>query len=176
MKQTNSVEDTLFSASHPHLYKQISVYQLLLSSAVALSGVASIILSTVLGEDGDSLSMMLLTLGVVLLLIAVYRFFWHSYETVYRPTGSAIRSGSLYMDSAELQRIRQLMEKNDFSTPSYVTYKEGGNGRLDYLMSKDGRFVAVQLLHFVPYSYEPVSDRCYYTDDAAIALSRCMNL
>ena len=175
MKQTTYVGDTLFSAAHPLLYKHISVYKVLLSALIAVSGVVALVFSSVLGKFNDTLSMILLTVGVIFLLIAFYRFFWQSYEIVYRPTGSVISSGSLYMDSAELQRIRQMVERNDFSGLSNITCKDGGNGRLDYLQSKDGRFVAVQLFQFVPYTYEPVSERYYYTDDVAVALSRSMN-
>jgi hypothetical protein len=44
------------------------------------------------------------------------------------------------------------------------------------MASKDGRFVAVQLLQFVPYTYESVSDKLYYTDDEAAAVARCIGL
>ena len=175
MKQTTHVEDTLFSAAHPHLYKHVSVFKILLSSLIALAGVASLVFSSVWGKSNDTISMILLTVGIILLIVAFYRFFWQSYEIVYLPTGSVISSGSLYMDSAELQRIRQMVEKNDFSGLSAIACKDGGNGRLDYLQSKDGRFVAVQLFQFVPYTYEPVSEKYYYTDDVAVALSRSMN-
>ena len=74
-----------------------------------------------------------------------------------------------------LQNLQQVMVKNDFSGTSRFTFKEGGNGRLDYLASKDGRFVAVQLLQFVPYSYEPITGVFYYTDDDAVAVARCVN-
>ena len=175
MKQTTYAVDTLFTAPHPHLYKHVSVFKILLSSLIALGGVAALVFSSVWGKSNDTLSMISLTVGIILLVVAFYRFFWQSYETVYRPTGSVISSGSLYMDSVELQHIRQMVEKSDFSGLSSITWKEGGNGRLDYLQSKDGRFVAVQLFQFVPYAYEPVSERYYYTDDMAIALSRSMN-
>ena len=175
MKQTTYVGDTLFSAAHPLLYKHVSVFKILLASLIALGGVAALVFSSVWGKSNDTLSMISLTVGIILLVVAFYRFFWQSYEIVYRPTGSVISSGSLYMDSVELQHIRQMVEKSDFSGLSSITWKEGGNGRLDYLQSKDGRFVAVQLFQFVPYAYEPVSERYYYTDDMAIALSRSMN-
>ena len=176
MKETTCVEDTIFSASHPHLYKHISVFKILVSSVIALGGAVAIFSSSMLDKSNDTLSMVLLTVGVVLLLVALYRVFWQSYETVYRPTGSIIRSGSLYMDSTELQHLQQMIKKNDFTSSSRLVFKEGGNGRLDYLVSKDGRFVAMQLFHFVPYTYEAVSEKCYYTDDAAAAIARCINI
>ena len=175
MKQTTYAVDTLLTAPHPHLYKHISVSKVLLSALIAVSGVVALVFSSVWDSANDTLSMISLTAGIILLLVAFYRFFWQSYEIVYLPTGSVIHSGSLYMDSAELQRIRQMVERNDFSGLSNITCKDGGNGRLDYLQSKDGRFVAVQLFQFVPYTYEPISERYYYTDDVAVALSRSMN-
>ena len=95
---------------------------------------------------------------------------------VYKSTGSEVRSGSLYMDTVELQNLKQMMVENSVSNSSRLAFKEGGNGRLDYLASKDGRFVAVQLLQFVPYTYEPITGIFYYTDNDAVAVTRCINL
>ena len=69
-----------------------------------------------------------------------------------------------------------MIEKNHFPESSRMSYKEGGNGRLDYLASKDGCFVAIQLFQFVPYTYEAVSDKLYYTDDKAVAIAHCLNI
>ena len=82
MKQTVGVEETLFSAAHPHLYKHISISQILVSSLIALGGIVGVVLSMTLGESDSTLSMTLLVIGIILLLFALYRFFWKSYETV----------------------------------------------------------------------------------------------
>ena len=176
MKQTNQVEETLFSSSHVQLDKHICVKQLLVSSLIAVSGIVAIVCMMTMDESDTTLSMALLTIGIILLLFALYRFFTKSHEIVYKPTGSVVRSGSLYMDTVELQNLQQMIKKNDFPASSRISFKEGGNGRLDYMASKDGRFVAVQLLQFVPYTYESVSDKLYYTDDEAAAVARCIGL
>ena len=176
MKETNQVVETLFSTKHPQLDKHISVKQILVSSLIALVGVVGVVLSCVVDESDSTLCMALLTVGILLMLFALYRFFTKRYETVYKATGSEVRSGTLYMDAVELQNLQRMMEKNDFSLSSRLVFKEGGNGRLDYLVSKDGKFVAAQLLHFVPYSYEVVSDVYYYTDDDAVVVSRCLGI
>ena len=80
------------------------------------------------------------------------------------------------MDTTELQHIQQMVKKNDFSSSTRLVFKEGGNGRLDYLVSKDNRFVALQLFQFVPYTYESVSDKLYYTDDDALTVARSINI
>ena len=176
MKETNQVVETLFSTTHPQLDKHISVKQILVSSLIALVGVVGIVLSCVVDESDSTLCMALLTVGILLMLFALYRFFTKRSETVYKATGSEVRSGTLYMDAVELQNLQRMMEKNDFSASSRLAFKEGGNGRLDYMISKDGRFVAVQLLQFVPYTYEAVTGLFYYTDDDAISIARCISI
>ena len=176
MKETNQVVETLFSTTHPQLDKHISVKQILVSSLIALVGVVGVVLSCVVDESDSTLCMALLTVGILLMLFALYRFFTKRYETVYKATGSEVRSGTLYMDAVELQNLQRMMEKNDFSASSRLAFKDGGNGRLDYMISKDGRFVAVQLLQFVPYTYEAVTGMFYYTDDDAISIARCISI
>ena len=172
----NQVEETLLSSAHVQLDKRICVKQLLVSSLIALCGIVAIVLMMVMDESDSTLSMSMLTIGVILLLFALYRFFTKSHETIYKPTGSVVRSGSLYMDSIELQNLQQMIKKNDFPISSRISFKEGGNGRLDYMVSKDGRFVGIQLFQFVPYTYESVSDKLYYTDDGAVAIARCISI
>jgi hypothetical protein len=175
MKQTTPVEETLLSATHPQLEKHISVKQIIVSSSIALSGVIGIIFSFVVDKSESTLSMAFLSIGIILMLFALYRLFTKSKETIYKPTGSKISLGSLYMDTVELQNLKQMMVKNEFSSSSRLAFKEGGNGRLDYQMSKDGRFVAIQLLQFVPYTYEAVTGVYYYTDDDALVVAHCIN-
>ena len=153
MKQITPVEETLFSSTHVHLDKHISVKQILVSSLFALAGIVAIVLMLMMDASDSNLSMVLLTVGVILLLYSFYRFFSKSHEIIYTPTGSEVRSGTLYMDATELQHFQQMVKKNDFSTSSRVVFKEGGNGRLDYLISKDNRFVALQLFHFIPFEF-----------------------
>ena len=176
MKQNTQVEATLLSSAHAQLGKHVSVKQILLSMLIALCGVISIVFSLNQDKSDSTLSMALLAVGIILILFALYRFFTKSHEMIYKPTGSEVRSGSLYMDMVELQSLKGMMEKNDFSASSRLAFKEGGNGRLDYLVSKDGRFVAIQLFQFVPYTYEAVTGVFYYTDDDAVAVSRLMRI
>ena len=176
MKQNTQVKETLFSSTHVQLDKHISVKQILISTLIALCGAIGVVLSFVLENSDSTLGMALLSVGIILILFALYRFFTKSHEVVYKPTGSEVRSGTLYMDMTELQSLKEMMVKNEFPASSRLAFKQGGNGRLDYLASKDGRFVAAQLLQFVPYTYEAVSGIFYYTDDDAVAVSSLMHI
>ena len=88
---------------------------------------------------------------------------------VYTPTGSVVSMGSYYSETDVLPLLQQLIENKNFDQATRVTFKPSGNGRLDYMVSKDGQFAAVQLFRFVPYTYEPVSEIFYYTDADAKA-------
>lgn len=175
MKQITQVEETLFSSAHAQLDKRISLKQILVSSLIAFSGIVVIVLMTMMNVS-NSIGMLLLVIGVVLLLYSFYRFFTKSHEVIYKPTSSEVRTGSMYMDTTELQRLLNIVKENDFSSSFRLVLKGGGNGRLDYLISKDCRFVALQLFHFVPYTYESVTDKLYYTDDDAVAVARCFSI
>ena len=176
MEQTVRAGETLFSSKHIHLDKRVSVKQILISSILVLSGGGCILFSLNFGNSDSNLSMALLSVGVILVIVAMYRFLTKNHEVVYKPTGSEVRSGAVYMDTVELQTLQQMMKKNDFTTSSKLAFKEGGNGRLDYLVSKDKKFVAVQLLQFVPYTNEVISDVYYYTDDDAAAIVHCLGI
>ena len=83
MKETNCVEDTIFSASHPHLYKKTSVRQVFWAFIVALCGFVLISLSVLLEDSNDTISMVSLTLGIIMALVAIYHFFTKRHETIY---------------------------------------------------------------------------------------------
>ena len=95
MKQTNQVVETLLSSTHVQLDKHLCVKKLLVSSLIALGGIVAIVLMMAMDESDTTLSMALLTIGIILLLFALNRFFTKSHETIYKPTGSVVRSGSL---------------------------------------------------------------------------------
>lgn len=176
MKQNTQVEETLYSSAYVQLEKHLSVKQILISSLVALCGVVGIVISLIPDKSDSTYSMAFLVIGTLLTLFSIYRFFFKSYEMVYKSTGSEVRSGSLYMDMAELQRLKEMLVKNDFPETFRLILKEGGNGRLDFLASKDRKFVAVQLFQFVPYTYEAVTGVRCYTDAEAALVARCVHL
>lgn len=176
MNQTLGMEATLLSAVHPHVSKHTSVYSILLSSVIALAGVASIVLAVQSDGLSATLSMALLTVGTILVLVALYRLFWKSTEVVYIPTGSIIKEGTCYVDSADLRELADMMAAKGFKCPRKVAFKSSGNGRMDYLVSKDGQFAAVQLFQFVPYNYEPATAVHYYVGDDAASFMRYLSL
>lgn len=176
INQTFNVEATLFSAEHPHISKHTSIFSILVSALIALLGIISLAIAIGMDDSSVTFSMLLLTLGSSLVLVALYRIFWKSSEVVYLPTGSAVLEGSCYIDSCDLDTMGRMIENKEFQLTSGVSFKQTGNGRLDYLISKDHQFAAVQLFRFVPYAYEPASSVYYYTGEDAVSFVRYLYL
>ena len=176
MYQSNLVGTTLFTTEHPHIAKHTSSKSVILSIAIALLGVISIYFSLEHGQKSSTVSMMLLTMGTILILLSLYRLFWKSSEMVYTPTRSVVHEGSCYLDIDDLDSLQRIMAMKNFDQSPQMTFKSSGNGRLDYMVSKDGQFAAVQLFRFVPYTYEPISDIYYYTDADAKAFQNYLEI
>ena len=168
MAQTIIAEATLYSASYPHLSRHTSVFSILVSSFIALLGIGCLCFSLDMDMVHSTMSMILLTVGTALILLSLYRIFWKSSEVVYLPTGSVVTEGSCYVDVRDLKSLEEAVHERNFSNASSVSFKHSGNVRMDYMLSKDRKFAAVQLFRFVPYTYEPATAIYYYTgDDAA---------
>lgn len=169
MNQTIVETDTI-STSHPHISRHVSVLSVLVSLSVAVVGAVLMYFSLQMDDTTSTASIALLTLGIILFLFSLYRMFFMSMETIYIPTGSPVKEGSCYFDLVDMSRMLKLLDDVDHSETYSIGMKHSGNGRLDYKVTKDKRFVAVQLFRFIPYTYEPASDIYYYTDHKAASL------
>lgn len=174
MNQSLHVGATLLATPHPHITKQVNSVSVITSAVIALAGVLLVYFPLVIDESSSTLSMLLLTIGTILILAALYCLFWKSTSMVYTPTGGVLREASCFTEADDLPVLQRMLEKKVFEQAPTVTFKQSGNGRMDYLISKDGKFAAVQLFRFIPYTYEPVSDIYYYTDADATAFLHFM--
>lgn len=75
MIKSINVETNLFSTEHPHISKYTSVSSILLSLGIALIGILCVVLSLYIDQSSSTLCMTLLTLGTILILVALYRAF-----------------------------------------------------------------------------------------------------
>lgn len=174
MSNTVSAEATLFSATHPDMLVRTSVSSVVLSAVLFVIGAAAFVSSLKMGDSSSTLSMMLMAGGTILFLCAVFRLFWRSKEWVYAPTGSVTKEGTCFFDVCDLQALTEVLEKKDFETRRDVKVKASGNVRMDYLISQDKKFVAVQLFRFIPYTYELASAVFYFTGSDAGAFAHCL--
>ncbi len=121
-------------------------------------------------DNTSTVSMALMVCGTVLILGGIFRLFWKSKQLVYLPTGSVATERSLFFD---LKYLNRLTDKLDNVTAEVADVKSctSGNVRMDVMITKDSKFVAVQLFQFVPYTYTPVTKVKYFTGNEAATLS-----
>lgn len=174
MNNTTSTGETLFSMTHPDTVRRTNVSSIVIAVVCCLLGAAAFIASLSMDDSSFNLSMFFLIAGTIFILYAVFRSFWQSKEWVYIPTGSAMKAGSCYFDVCDLQALTDVLKKKSFEQSIGIQTKTNGNVRMDYMMSKDKKFVAIQLCRFVPYTYEPVFPVSYCKDSDAAAFARCL--
>ena len=174
MNNAVSADVTLFSRVHPDIVKRISVSSVIVSALLAIGGIGAFVTSLRMGDATSTMSMVFMTVGTILILTALFRLFWRSKEWVYTPTGSVTKEGSCFFDVCDLHVLTARLDKKTFGKDSDVQVKSNGNVRMDYLISHDKRFAAVQLFRFIPYTYEAASSVYYLTGQDALAFTRCL--
>lgn len=172
MNTVISADETLFSVAYPDIEKRTSISSMFVSAIFCLVGAGAFIASLRVVDTSSTLSMAFMTGGTILLLLAVFRFFWKSKEWVYVPTGSVAKERTCFFQENDLQALNAMLEKKDFESAHRLNPTPCGNVRMDYMLSQDKKFVAVQLFRFIPYTYEPASSVYYYTGNDAIAFAR----
>lgn len=84
--------------------------------------------------------------------------------------------GSCFFDAGDLSVLGRLLEEKTFDGKAEVLPKKDGGVRMDYMVSQDGNFAAVQLLKYVPYAYEPASSVLHYTGEEASAFVNALRV
>ncbi|MDO4164101.1 MAG: hypothetical protein Q4D56_06905 [Bacteroides sp.] len=168
---TQTIDATLFASAHTDIAKRTSVSKLLISLAMILAGLV-VFISVFRQEDASStVSMALMVLGTALLLFGVFRLFWKSKVLVYLPTGSTTSVSSLYFDQGQLKTLTDMVERGALNGNAGIKREASGNVRLDVMASQDGKFAAVQLFQFVPYTYTAVTSVKYFTGEGAASVA-----
>lgn len=121
-------------------------------------GVAMIAGAFLFLEDQTSmLYMALLTFGAIITVVFVIKMSSRNTEYFFTNTNAPIEGFSIYYDPLDLDTILKSLERGEFASVKRLGDEEESSLRLDCVISKDNKFGACQLYHFVPYNYEPVS-------------------
>lgn len=168
---TQVIDATIFTSSHPDIAKRTSLSGLIFSCVMLLVGIISFVSTFELEEKSSTLSMSLMVLGTALFLIGVFRLFWKSKEVVYLPTGSVARERSLFFDLKHMDKLADSIKSGVFPIDSVIKSDVSGNIRMDVILSEDKKFAAVQLFQFIPYTYQPITSVCYFTNEKASAVA-----
>lgn len=107
--------------------------------------------------EEEARRLLLLGGGLLLAIAAGCLLFLKGRERRYIPTDGALRHDYFYFDHSLLPQFARALEQEELSALPDVALLPNGNARMEVLMTADHRFCVVQLWHYVPYAYQPVS-------------------
>lgn len=119
-------------------------------------------------EDKNSpVSTALLTFAVVFLLTGVVKLCMGRNCYMFRPSGSKMKSVTLFFDAKESRALQHCVEAKQFDDLKRLKRDINAGVKLEAMVAGDGKFAAVQVQEYVPYTYEAICPVvCYYGDDA----------
>ena len=176
MNQNISAAETLFSAAHPDIKKITNISALILSLLFFSFFLCLLFFSSKVEDSSSASGPVLLVGGIAFLVAGGIRLMIRKRSLIYVPTGSLVKKGSCFFDAGDLSVLRRMLEEKTFDGKAEVLPKKDGGVRMDYMVSQDGNFAAVQLLKYVPYAYEPASSVFHYTGEEASAFVNALRV
>jgi len=93
---------------------------------------------------------------------------------VFEPTGSKILKKSVSFHINQLVKLEKMIKSGIF-VPENISADEKGSVRIDYLISEDNQFVAMQVFQFSNYKYIADTPIFYFRDDHARQAAAFLN-
>ncbi|MEG1838059.1 MAG: hypothetical protein RR220_02085 [Bacteroidaceae bacterium] len=168
-QQTES--STIFTTVHPDIVKRTSISSLIYSATMIVVGFGVFLSAFELQDPSSTLSMTLMVIGTIFMLFGIFRLFWKSKEMVYLPTGSSAKESTFFFDTQVMNTLAESINSGKFAMDKPLKMLDSGNVRLDIVMSQDMKFAAAQLFQFVPYTYNPVTEVRYFTEEQAKSMA-----
>lgn len=141
---------------------------ILCAIALIVVGTALYLVSDLLPDNSSSLYMACVVGSLIMGFIGLLKLFVGGKETLYLPTKSPVRSYTLYIEALSGDEVARLLTERRFDDLRRARRKESGPVRIDVQRSKDDRFISLQVMQFIPYSYEPVAEPfCFEGTEAA---------
>lgn len=144
---------------------------ILCAIALIVAGTALYLVSKLLPDNSSSLYMACVVGGMIVAFIGLLKLFVGGKESLYLPTKSPVRSYTLYIEALSGDEVARLLAERRFDDLRRARRKESGPVRIDIQRSKDDRFIGLQVMQFIPYSYEAVAEPFYFegTEAAEVA-------
>lgn len=162
--------ESLYTSSSENLKKCVNVRNVVLSVIALLIGGVLAYYSTVVADS--TISSLVLCVGSIIIICALYCVFFRTMHWVYAPTHSAMKADSV---SYEAKRFEALWNNlsDEFGFSRLRSTAEQSAIRMDYIYSVDGKFAALQLFQYSSLLYSPITE--VYTlkgDDAGRFIDR----
>lgn len=136
--------------------KKFNFISLLLGIILVGAGIFAFVYSG--NIDSNMISSLMIFIGIVLVVVAVFLLIARTKSTVYTKTNSPIVTRQLYFDAADFYNLKTVIENNDYKSIEKFKRIDEGNVQLYVLHSKDKKFAALQLLKYEPFDFIPQTE------------------
>lgn len=126
-------------------------------------GTVLLVIGYLQSENSQNLCAALIAIGGITALFGLIKLVVKSKTLVYTPTKSKIAARDLLFDIESKSIVKALAEGGDTSKASTLNQNHNGSLRLDTLKSRDGKFVAMQLMSYSSYVFQPESEVKIFT-------------
>lgn len=149
-EQKPNIATTIF----PEIKKTINYWAVITAFLMVDIGVGSMFISQyIIGAT-------IIVVGIILLIVK-YK------SAIYEKTGSPVKTYSHFIQKDKIDQLYTSLAEKNFQDAKPVKIETDGNAKIEYIMSDDKKFVAVQLLEYIPFAYEPYTPVYNFTDEKA---------
>lgn len=164
---TQGTSRTIFSFCDPCIAFKSDIRSILLGTGLLLLGFLFLIIAFKVHLFISLLRFFLFIVGIAFVLCGIYQLLWHFRKRVYVSTGSSIKNYSLFFDNKYSKPLLTMFNYENWRNDTISMASATGPLRLDFLISLDRKFMAVQLLRYVGTLYIPITSVYYFVGDDA---------
>lgn len=147
--------ESLYTSSSENLKKCVNVRNVVLSVIALLVGGALAYYSTVVADS--TISSLVLCVGSIIIICALYCVFFRAMHWVYAPTHSAMKADSVSYEAKRFEALWNSLS-DEFGFSRLRSTAEQSAIRMDYIYSVDGKFAALQLFQYSSLLYSPITE------------------
>ena len=161
-----------------HIFSNVDIRKLLIP--IMLENLLASLMGTVdtmmvsnvgasaVSDPQSSLKLFLIVLGAGLLVYGLIRVAVGNKIAVCRATGKVLKKYELLFESAEVSRLKQMVESGNFQSIDTLQRAVGhkAGAKLTLFIDADHNFATAQVSEFIPFDYEPVMSPMSYEGEA----------
>lgn len=165
MEKYKTLQEDIENASNNEVVKKVTI------SGIAISFIIAALVCGIAGksfEDPNSVfPSSLFTTAAILLLVGIVKFFVSRNGYLFKPTKSRLKTITTYFDIHESDALQNCVEMKRFDELKQLKREKDTGVKLEAMVTADGKFAALQISEYIPYTYEAITPvKCYYGDDA----------
>ncbi len=172
MEKYKTLQEDIENASNNEVIKKSTVSGM--AVGLLVGAVACAIAGKSFEDPNSAVPTFLFTAAVFLLLAGIVKFFVGRNGYLFKPTKSRLKKVTAYFDVHESDALQTCVEMKRFEELKRLKREKDTGVRLEAMLADDGKFAAVQISEYVPYTYEAITPvRCYYGEEAHV-LASCL--